>query len=263
MRPRFPAGTAAAQLRQPRLKRLVAVSRDDALQPGYVLETVLVGYPVASVVSLWHDDATSSTWRIQNSESLTQHMAIGGVARSEVVPNRFREAGLFNPDTETLLLPQRYPDPDGNMVAAPAVRMESIPRDQAEHAVAESDPSDFFARLGPFVVSAARRGEFVAIETGGWTIPFAPFVLLAVLRDPGGEWQSHVETSPVPRGAPIWSGQPQPADETGTQVLRAPASVENITAGSTLACLAVARWSMSLLDIGLSFGPAPAGPWSG
>jgi hypothetical protein len=238
------------------------MSQEDALQPGHILETVLVGYPVGGVVSLWYDDGTSSSWQAQDSQLLARYLAIGTLARSEVVPNRFREAGLFNPNTHTLVLPHRYPDRHGDM-AAVTVTLKSISRDQAQHAAAEPDPSGYFERLGPVVVSAARRGEFVAIETGGWEIPFAPFVLLAVLRDPGHEWQSHVETSPVPYGAPVWSEQPQPPDENGTQVVRAPASVETITAGSVLARIAMERWRISLLDVGLSFGPAPSGPWPG
>lgn len=220
----------------------------DAFRPGDVLETVLVGYPVGGVVRLWHDERSPSTWRLEDSEVLTRHLALGELVRSEVISKRFREAGLFNPESHTLVLPRRHPDRDGNMEVAATVVLESIARDEADQAASESDLADFFERLGPIVVSAARRGEFVAIETGGWEIPFAPFVLFAVLRDPGHDWQSHVETSPVPRGAPVWSQQPQPDDDDGTQVLRAPASVENIVAGPTLAGIAIAGWNTSLLD---------------
>jgi hypothetical protein len=229
-------------------------------QRGDVLQTVLVGYPIAGILALWHDDGNVSYCRAREPDALTDHLGAGAIARSEVAPRRFREAGLFNPRTNVLLLPARHSELEH--LAAATVELTAVESDEAHESVSRSDPASFYLRLGPIAVEAARRGEFVAVETGGWEIPFSPFALLMAVREPDGSWSSLVETEPVPKGVPIWSAKPH-AEEAAGQTLSWPASVDAITVASKLAALAIEAWGIPLLDLGLSFGPSPFGPWPG
>jgi hypothetical protein len=234
----------------------------DLVSVGDVLHTVLVGYPVGGVITLWHDDGSATYWRVEHPDVLIAQLGLGMTARAEVASNRYREAGMFNPETTVLMLPSRYGDERGQIAAEP-ISLIATSQDVARSTVSATEPLDFYRQLGVIVLECARRGEFVAVETGGWEIPFAPFVLMAAIREPAGEWQSHVETGPVPHGAPVWSDQPQPGQDNEVQVLRAPATAENISAATQLAGLAIATWGLSLLELGLSFGPGPSGPWPG
>ncbi len=104
------------------------------------------------------------------------------------------------------------------------------------------------------VVAAGERGEYVAIETGGWHVPVTPVVLI-MLRTDGREWHSVVETSPVPVGAPVWRDQ-QPVDGD-TQLLASPATDQTMRAAGLLTRFAVATWPVHPFQLGLSFGPNP------
>ena len=86
---------------------------------------------------------------------------------------------------------------------------------------------------------------------------------MAAIREPAGEWQSHVETGPVPHGAPVWSDHPTGTGQRRTGAPSPRDAAENFSAASQLAELAIATWDLSLLELGLSFGPGPAGPWPG
>jgi hypothetical protein len=114
--------------------------------------------------------------------------------------------------------------------------------------------SDLYTWIGDIVVAAGQRGEYVAIETGGWNVPVAPVVLI-MLRNDGREWHSVVETSPVPAGAPVWRDQ-QPVDGD-TQLLASPANERTMRAAGLLTRFAVATWPMHPFQLGLSFGPNP------
>lgn len=229
---------------------------------GDVLHTVLVGYPVGGVITLWHDDGSATYWLVDHPDIVIAQLGLGVTARAEVGSNRYREAGLFNPEATVLMLPSRYGDERGEIAAEP-ISLIATSQNVARSTVSATEPLDFYRQLGVIVLESARRGEFVAVETGGWKIPFAPFVLMAATCEAAGEWQPHIETGPAPRGAPVWSDQPQTGQNNEVRVLRAPATAENISAASQLAGLAIATWGLSLLELGLSFGPGPSGPWPG
>ena len=76
-----------------------------------------------------------------------------------------------------------------------------------------------------------------------------------MLRSDGEEWQSVVETSPVPVGAPVWRDQ-QPVDGD-TQLLISPATDQTMRAAGLLTRFAVGTWAMHPLELALSFGPNP------
>ncbi len=225
------------------------------------MHTVLVGLPLGGHLSLWHGDGRVSYWRVIDSTPLRDRLGHGTVARSEVVPRRFREAGMLNAENATLFLPDRYRG-DGDQVGATAVRLAPVTREAARTAAGQENPAEVFGWLGGIVLAAARRGEFVAVETGGWEIPFAPYVLMLAGREPDGAWYSHVETSPVPRGAYVWRDQPAAPDAT-SQVVGGPANMDTIMVAGRLAGFAIGTWRIHPFELGLSFGPSPSGPWPG
>lgn len=229
--------------------------------PGDVLSTVVVGPPMGGHLALWHDDGAVSYWRVTDSPSPRDRLGQGGVARSEVASRRFREVGLFNAENAVLILPDRYGSADGQVSGVPVQLAPSAP-EAARDAAGQEDPVEFFQWIGALALAAARRGEFVAVESGGWDIPFAPYVLMMAMHAPDGTWYSHVETGPVPDGAPVWRDRPPDPGAT-SQVLGGPARADTIAAAGHLAGFAIGTWQAHPFELGLSFGPSPSGPWPG
>ncbi|MGH3762098.1 MAG: hypothetical protein ACRDTB_30655, partial [Actinophytocola sp.] len=219
---------------------------------GELMHTVLIGLPIGGYLPLWHNDSVSY-WRMADPTGIRGRIGIGLESRTEIDNRRFREAALFAPDRNTLFLMDRYRNKSGNLGGAST---QLIPASETEAYRAADDKamSDFYSWIGDIVVAAGQRGEYVAIETGGWHVPVTPVVLI-MLRTDGRDWHSVVETSPVPLGAPVWRDQ-QPVDGD-TQLLASPATDRTIRAAGLLTRFAVATWPMHPFQLGLSFGPNP------
>lgn len=228
---------------------------------GDVMSTVLVGLPLGGHIAMWQDEGPVSYWRVIGPLPLRDRLGHGALARSEVAPRRFREAGLFNAENAVLFLPDRYRTADGQ-ASGVTVQLEPVAPEVARMAAGQDDFVALFQWIGAIALAAARRGEFLAVETGGWQIPFNPYVLMMAALAPDDAWYSHVETGPIPTGAPIWRDQRSDADAT-SQVLRGPARTDTIAAAGHLASYAISTWRIHPLELGLSFGPSPFGPWPG
>jgi len=218
--------------------------------PGDVLATVLLGLPLGEYLPLWQEDAVTY-WRMPDPDAVRARLGFGVESRAEVDAHRYREAALFDPDRGTLFLTDRQPAGEAlrgdGLVLTPVSEEEALAAD-------DQALSRLWAWLGEVVLAAAERGEFVAVETGGWHVPLAPVVLI-MLRADDADWQSVVETSPVPVGAPVWRDQ-QPVSGN-TQVLASPATEQTLRAAGLLTRFAVATWDLHPLRLGLSFGPNP------
>ncbi|MGH3877878.1 MAG: hypothetical protein ACRDSK_12685 [Actinophytocola sp.] len=219
---------------------------------GETMHTVLIGLPVGGYLPLWHNNSVSY-WRMTDPDGVRSRLALGIESRAEIDNARFREAALFTPDRNTLFLMDRYRNGTGNLGGA-STQLVPASEDEAFRAVDDKAISDLYTWIGDIVVAAGQRGEYVAIETGGWNVPVAPVVLI-MLRNDGREWHSVVETSPVPAGAPVWRDQ-QPVDGD-TQLLASPANERTMRAAGLLTRFAVATWPMHPFQLGLSFGPNP------
>jgi hypothetical protein len=225
------------------------------------MRTVLVGLPLGGHLALWHDEGPVSYWRVIASPPLRDRLGHGAVARSEVASRRFREVGLFNVENAVLFLPDRYRTTDGQ-ASGVTVQLAPVVPEAARIAAEQDDLAELFRWIGAIALSAARRGEFLAVETGGWQIPFTPYVLMMAAMAPDYTWYSHVETGPIPSGAPVWRDQLPDASAT-SQVMRGPARTGTIAAAGHLASFAISTWQIHPLELGLSFGPSPFGPWPG
>jgi hypothetical protein len=221
-------------------------------EPGDVLHTVLVGLPLAGYLPLWREDGVTF-WRMSDPDAVRARLGAGVESRSEIDSRRFREAAMFSPSRGTLFLMDRYRDETGHL-GGTSTQLTEATKDEAYAAVDDRALSELYTWLGEVVLSAVRRSEFVAVESGGWAVPMTP-VMLAMLRTDGREWHSVVEASPVPEGAPVWRDQ-QPVDGN-TQVLASPATDQTVRATGLLTRFAVAAWGAHPFQLGLSFGPNP------
>jgi hypothetical protein len=219
---------------------------------GDVLQTVLAGLPLAGYLPLWQDGGVTF-WRMKDPEAVRDRLGAGVESRSEVDTRRYREAAMFSPSTGTLFLMDRFRDEAGHL-GGTSTQLEPASQEEAYAAVDDKAVSELYVWLGEVVLASVRRGEFVAVETGGWDVPMRPVVLI-MLRTDGREWHSVVETSPVPTGAPVWRDQ-QPVNGN-TQVLASPATDQTVRASGLLTRFAVATWGMHPFQLGLSFGPNP------
>lgn len=219
---------------------------------GDVMHTVLIGLPIGGYVPLWHNKSVSY-WRMSDPNAVRSRLGVGIESRTEIDNQRFREAGMFSPDRNVLLLMNRYRDGTGNL-GGTSTQLIPATEEEAFRAVDDRAMSDFSSWIGEVVLAAGGRGEYVAIETGGWQVPVTPVVLI-MLRTDGRAWHSVVETSPVPVGAQVWRDQ-QPVDGD-TQLLASPATERTVRAAGLLTRFAVATWPMHPMQLGLSFGPNP------
>jgi hypothetical protein len=221
-------------------------------QEGDVLHTVLVGMPLAGYLPLWQEDGVTY-WRMSDPEAVRARLGAGVESRSEIDSRRYREAAMFSPARGTLFLMDRYRDENGNL-GGTSTQLTPATEEEAFAAVDDKALSELYAWLGEVVLASVRRGEFVAVETGGWQVPMTP-VVLTMLRTDGREWHSVVEASPVPVGAPVWRDR-QPV-EGDTQVLASPATDQTVRASGLLTRFALSTWGTHPFRLGLSFGPNP------
>jgi hypothetical protein len=221
-------------------------------ESGDVLHTVLVGLPLAGYLPLWQETGVTF-WRMTDPEAVRGRLGAGVESRSEIDKLRYREAAMFSPSRRTLFLMDRYRDETGHL-GGTSTQLEPATEADAYAAVDDKALSELYTWIGEVVLAAVGRGEFVAVESGGWQVPMTP-VVLVMLRTDGREWHSVVETSPVPVGAPVWRDQ-QPVDGD-TQVLASPATEQTVRASGLLTRFAVATWGVHPFELGLSFGPNP------
>jgi hypothetical protein len=222
------------------------------VEPGDVLHTVLVGLPLAGYLPLWQESGVTF-WRMTDPEAVRGRLGAGVESRSEIDSRRFREAAMFSPARGTLFMMDRHRDETGHL-GGTSTQLRPATEEEAYAAVDDKALSELYAWLGEVVLAAVGRGEFVAVETGGWKVPMTPVVLM-MLRTDGHDWHSVVEASPVPAGAPVWRDQ-QPV-EGNTQVLVSPATDQTLRASGLLTRFALSAWGEHPFRLGLSFGPNP------
>jgi hypothetical protein len=169
---------------------------------------------------------------------LRELLARGRAPRTPLAPHRFREVGRL--DASVLLVGQRpfeiewcdEPPASDSLWAAAA----DVFQDAAAAAIA--------------------RGEFVVVEPGGWQSKSERYALAGATRTPG-EWLLRVEAMPAPR-VPSW---PEPPEGRAGWGVAAPAEPAALAALGSLLADAVSMWAMSPLDVTLTFGTQPDGPW--
>ncbi len=229
------------------------------LKPGQTLETALLSPVVEGHVRGWVK-GDSVVWRLDDPERARRLLGRGVVARTSIERGRFREVGLVARSAGTLLLPSRLHTesaaPDQALAGAQAIPIAEKPSAPQTSAAAWAELCEWLRAVLP---EAVARGEFVVIERGGWEPHPEPFAFAMCAPGPRG-WMSHVEAAPPPGEGSLWPRVSQ-RDQKG-QTVSAPASIENLRGAAALLVDAVAHWAASPLDIAVTFGTSPHGPFS-
>jgi hypothetical protein len=207
-------------------------------EPVDRLETVLLGCLLDDHLRLWRADGHAECVRLRCPIDLRELLACGRAPRVALAPRRFREVGRL--DGSVLRVGQRSfevepceePPPSGSLWAAATAVFQAA----AEAAIA--------------------RGEFLVVEPGGWRSTTERYALAGATRTPG-EWLLRVEAVPAPR-VPSWPEPPEGEDGWG---VAAPAEPDALAALGALLSDAVSMWATSPLDLTLTFGTQPDGPW--
>jgi hypothetical protein len=232
----------------------------DDLQVGSTLETVLISPVYAGRIRVWRGDGTSETRGVGvEAEDIIDAIGQGMIARTSPQPNSFREVGLLDAAHNVLILP-------GRQAATQAIAAASISGASLAVAPASApDPldvpawMDWATWLNPVAIAAAKRGEFVVVEKGGWDSGKPPYTALRFFKQgPEGRWMSGIEAEPAPTGEP-WPGNPGPEQRSRVE---APASPDAVRVAGLLAVQAVSLWALTPLDVVLTFVRNPDGRWS-
>ena len=202
-------------------------------------ETVVLGCLVKEHLRIWRADGRAETVRLLHPSALREFLARGLAPRAPLEAERFREIGRL--DGAGMLLIGRRP-----------FAIEVCDEPPASDALWEAAAEVFQAAAA----DAIARGEFLVVEPGGWTAKAERYALAGATRTPG-EWLLRVEAAPAPR-APSW---PEPPEGQAGWGVAAPAEPAALAALGSLLADAVSMWAMSPLDVTLTFGAQPDGPW--
>jgi hypothetical protein len=199
---------------------------------------VLLGCLVEEHLRLWLAAGRADFVRLLDPADLRAVLARGRAPRTPLPTRRFREVGHF--DGSVLLIGHRP--------------FEVEPCDEPP----ASD--ELWAAAAEVFQSAAAeaiaRGEFLVVEPGDGRAKTGYYALAGATRTPG-EWLLRVEAVPAPR-APSWPEPPEGQEGWG---VAAPAEPAALAALGSLLADAVSMWAMSPLDVTLTFGTQPDGPW--
>jgi hypothetical protein len=201
-------------------------------------ETVLLGCLVEEHLRLWRADGRAECVRLRNPADLRALLARGRAPRTPLAARRFREIGRL--ERSVLLIGHR------------PFEVEVCEDPPASDALWSAAAEVFQAAAA----DAIARGEFLVVEPGGWKPKSERYALAGATRTPG-EWLLRVEAVPAPR-APSW---PEPPEGESGWGVAAPAEPAALAALGSLLADAVSMWAMSPLDVTLTFGTQPDGPW--
>jgi hypothetical protein len=200
-------------------------------------ETVLLGCLVEEHLRLWRADGRAECVRLRDAADLRALLARGRAPRTPMA-QRFREVGRLE---GSVLLIGQHP-----------FEIEVCDEPPASDALWLA-AADMFRTVAE---DAIARGEFLVVEPGGWQAKTEHYALAGATRTPG-EWLLRVEAVPAPR-APSW---PEPPEGQSGWGVAAPAEPAALAALGSLLADAVSMWAMSPLDVTLTFGTQPDGPW--
>jgi hypothetical protein len=219
---------------------------------GETLTPVQLSPCVGGLVRTWSEGGGDRLWSVPDDESGAALMAAQGtgvLARSPRGTDRYRETGLLDEESGTLVLRPRFPERgDGEEHAFRQVSLQLAPAGAARpEAVA-----DFARVVNQAVRHVAATFEYLVIEVGGWQAPFEPFAFFALHVDDDGSRLSTVEAAPVPRGSELWQPHVRPGAD-GVSV-SAPVSAEAIDGATFYLADAVAGFDLLPWDVAFTFG---------
>lgn len=226
------------------------------LATGDALSTVLLSPPILGTIRTWN--GAPALWALPSGREHDWHVIGRGVlARTEVGPHRYREVALLSTTGMLVLLdrhgshvPMGYSSHDAQTLSLRGTT--HLPGDP------QTAWQAFASWLGSVAVDAARRGEILLVELGGWPHHPHPYALFRIRRSATGDATSHIEASPAPTGqATPWGAASR---DGSTAVLGASANLETVSVAGHLIAAAVAGWAPTPWDVCLTFTHNPDGP---
>jgi hypothetical protein len=209
-------------------------------ETGKRSESVLLGCLINEHLRFWRSDGRAEVVRVLHPSELRASLAHGVAPRTSLKPGRFREAGRL--DTAGVL-----------RIAKQEFTVEVVEEPPVSEALWDAAAEV----LQDAAADAITRGEYLVVEPGGWETAAEPYAQ-AGARKSDDEWSLYVEALPAPRAA-SW---PDPLEGQSGWGVAAPAEPETFAALGDLLSDAVATWALSPLDVVLTFGKQPDGPWS-
>jgi hypothetical protein len=206
--------------------------------PGDGPETVLLGCLVKEHLRLWRADGRAECVRVSQPAALRALLGRGVAPRTTIAPERFREIGQLESGGVLRIGKRKF-----------AVEICEEPT------VTEALWAAAIEVLQHAAADAISRGEFVVVEPG-WNSISEAYAIAGARKTPG-EWLLHVEAIPAPR-APSW---PEPPEGQPGWGVAAVADADALAALGSLLGDAVSMWALSPLDVVLTYGTHPDGPW--
>ena len=195
---------------------------------------------VKEYLRLWPSDGRAECVRVLHPSDLRAALAQGVAPRTSLVPGRFREAGRLEPSGTLRIGKQKFAV---EVSEEPAVSQalwvaaaRGVPRRGGRRDRPGRVPGGRDRRLGDRAGTVRHRGR---------------------TRGSRGKWQVYVEAVPAPL-APSW---PPPIEGKVGRGVCAPAEPETLAALGPLIADATSSWARSPLDVVLTFGKQPDGPW--
>ena len=226
--------------------------------PGDNLDPVLLGGFSGRCLRFWHGDGRPETVEVDDPSPLGSLLWRGVLARTSPEPRRFREVALLNEPAHQIILLERPIQREGQGETVGAVARATLSFTPSEAPQPSPEMWDEAGHwLCSVVTEAAARGEFVVVDRGGWEPGTEPYALFCVIAQSDGSLTSHLEAAPPPASS-MWP----PPTGSGSS-LDAPARMDTVSVAGILLASAASTWAGTPLDVVLTFGASPTGPFPG
>ena len=202
-----------------------ASSTHPPFRVGSVLRTVVLGPPGGDHVVTWDEDNSPTVWTVDRPVEYADRVGHGRTARTVVGDGRYREVGLLDPATGSLMVPDRYPV-DGGALGGNAFRLSDPRPSSSCHRWTPTPSSDGLGESS-WVLRAGATSWWSSMGAGSSRRSRTRSSHAA--RDGSGAWVSHLEAAPSPRGSRVW---PRPSAAATSATLRAPASSGTVEQGA-------------------------------
>lgn len=204
-----------------------------------------------------HTDHGASLWSVGDDRSLFEAQCRAFLARTRRGEHGFREVGMFNAATGTLMLQPRFPSPSQAAEGRDGTTFEGVliqlaPPDKPQDAWS----NDLQTLLARAVQHTVGQGGQLRVEMGGWNAAPVPYCSVELAFTEERVPLLYLEASPAPRESRWWMRRMQPVDAT-TARLVLPAEDFNPDQAALLLRDAIDWDDVSPWDLALTYSRPP------
>lgn len=231
------------------------MSNEFPLKAGDTAAVVQLSPCVGGLLKTCTSEGVGQLWSVEDSDWLRDTQGVGQIARTTQINQRFREVGMLQSESGSLIIQSRYPaeiDDENYQVEARVVQLS--PATQANDSVLD----DLRGQIASAVEYCCITGEYLVVELLGWDAPEVPYCLFMLdLEKPDSEQPvSVLETSPAV-DSEYW-GPPSDPNAAG-QTLRATANDDTLGVVPFLMIEAINSWcsggsGLTPWDVAFTFG---------